>query len=332
VDSTTISDSATSTLAHGRYGTDYATAGDFPTPRFNRRRINTETLTFSDAATRGFHRIGTATDTTLHSESLSRVRTRVIKITHNQTTRDSAGRKAISIRLVSEFTGGSFYGGLLDYLTRVARLGRQGTDSSSVSDVAAKNKSFASDATENISVSDATAIQANRAAQTSENLSIRDEGDRQLFVIRDGAIVLPTTEQPTSFSKHPRVSVENLVFTDIPVGTRIRPYKPWGPPVPTITSVSRCKVGPDASSDTCVISFEFDRPVDAWCVRVNSHSAVDGILADSWEDASTTLIGTATITADKLRSAVNEVQIYGRAASDGEWTRLHEGDLVTASS
>ena len=63
-------------------------------------------------------------------------------------------------------------------------------------------------------------------------------------------------------------------------GVILQPFRFW--PVPRVIYLSKPKIGYRPGCDTAVVEFEFDRPVQAWVVRANSHSHLDGTEVEQW--------------------------------------------------
>ena len=115
----------------------------------------------------------------------------------------------------------------------------------------------------------------------------------------------------------------------------LAPFRFW--PVPTVTGLTRRKIGYLPGCDTAVVTFRFDRPVTAWAIRVNSRSHLDGTEVEQWgvrgagfgvQPFGTSYFGwadptvnggAAVISDDDLLQGENRVAIYGRGL-DGTWT------------
>lgn len=100
----------------------------------------------------------------------------------------------------------------------------------------------------------------------------------------------------------------------------IRPPAGYGPPTATITSVSRMRLGWGADCDSAIVAFAFDRPVDAWAVRVNSTHVFDGQPVAAWvgNGAGPVTSGEVEVAAALLLHGENEVTVYGR--TEGQWS------------
>jgi hypothetical protein len=143
-------------------------------------------------------------------------------------------------------------------------------------------------------------------------------------------------DQVATFSLRARLTTEWLdALSDWVDWRSTRPAPGYGPPVATITSVSHLRVG-SPSCDTTMVSFAFDRQVDAWRVAVGSTHAFDGTTVA----ISTGVVGgfgrsfgrsfgrrqirevgngSAWVRAAHLLHGDNEVTVYGRA--NGQWSQ-----------
>lgn len=116
------------------------------------------------------------------------------------------------------------------------------------------------------------------------------------------------------------------------------PTRFW--PTATIIEVTKTKIGSTPGCNVTRVTFEFDQPVDAWAVRINSRSHLDGVLAGQWASIAggvgfgrqpfgaapfgratqpNITVDEVTITDDGLLHGANSVTVYGRSL-DGTWT------------
>lgn len=125
----------------------------------------------------------------------------------------------------------------------------------------------------------------------------------------------------------------------------------FGPPVADLTHVSKIKVGAEPGCDTVDIAFEFDQPITAWTVRVNSTGPFDGTGAASWEqpaegfgrqafgtspfgqavEDTSISSGEATLYAADLLHGANKVVVYGRGLNS-LWSHHPTGSLMATAS
>lgn len=111
-----------------------------------------------------------------------------------------------------------------------------------------------------------------------------------------------------------------------------------GPPLVTVTAVSRPKVGSAPGCDEAVVEFEFSAPATRWVVRVDSHTPFDGAAVAEWRAPTRgfgrTLFGAApfgrgylvpvlasqaVVPASALRHGRNTVVVYAQDES-GAWS------------